>query len=190
MAFIRRSDALAANARGRRYTTKSADQVLRESAGAFSSTKNYDVFLSHAREDAEVILGVKVLLEEAGHTVYVDWVDDAHLDRTSVTPATARVLRVRMCSCRSMLFATSKASPESKWMPWELGFFDGLRNGQISILPILGDHDSSFKGQEYLGLYPVVEIDGANRLKVVKSVTEELLLKEYVQGSRAFRTFA
>ena len=37
------------------------------------------------------------------------------------------MLRQRMDHCRFLLFATSKASPDSKWMPWELGYFDGLR---------------------------------------------------------------
>jgi hypothetical protein len=190
MAFIKKSEALAANQRELRYSTKSADQLLRESAKSHYEGKKYDIFLSHAREDAEIILGVKVLLEEAGHSVYVDWIEDGHLDRSSVTPATAQLLRTRMCACRSMLFTTSNASCNSKWMPWELGFFDGLRDGQITILPILGDYDTTFKGQEYLGLYPVVEKDGMNRMKVVKSYTEELLLREYVLGSRAFRLYA
>jgi hypothetical protein len=42
-------------------------------------------------------------------------------------------------------------------MPWELGYFDG-RGRRIGILPIVASAGDSFRGVEYLGLYPVVEI--------------------------------
>ncbi len=44
-------------------------------------------------------------------------------------------------------------------MPWELGYFDGLRNAErISILPIESSVKyDDFVGQEYLGLYKVIE---------------------------------
>jgi hypothetical protein len=42
-------------------------------------------------------------------------------------------------------------------MPWELGYFDGLRQGRVAILPLVSSSEASFSGQEYLGLYPVVE---------------------------------
>jgi hypothetical protein len=100
------------------------------------------------------------------------------------------VLRLRMTSCKSMIFATSKASPDSKWMPWELGYFDGLRRGLIGILPLLGDYESSFKGQEYIGLYPQVEKDTLGRLSVVNPERKQLPLNEFVAGSQAFRAYA
>jgi hypothetical protein len=42
-------------------------------------------------------------------------------------------------------------------MPWELGYFDGLREHQVWILPLVSDSDDEFKKQEYLRLYPSVE---------------------------------
>ena len=42
-------------------------------------------------------------------------------------------------------------------MPWELGYFDGLRPRQVWILPLVANSDGEFKDQEYLGLYPSVE---------------------------------
>lgn len=135
---------------------KTADALVRESA-QFSENKRYDVFLSHSFSDAKDIMGVKVLIEEQGRTVYVDWIDDKQLDRNNVTKATAEVLRHRMKSCKSLIFATSEASSTSKWMPWELGYFDGLRPDKVSIFPLVGDYDSNWTGQEYLGLYPVIE---------------------------------
>ena len=44
-------------------------------------------------------------------------------------------------------------------MPWELGYFDGLRSGQVAIMPLMDDESAKFTGQEYLGLYPKVTKD-------------------------------
>lgn len=135
---------------------KSTDMLVRESA-TFSESKNYDVFLSHSFKDAELVLGVKLLIERSGRSVYVDWIDDPTLDRSNVTKATAATLRHRMKSCNSLIFATSENSSASKWMPWELGYFDGHKPDKVSILPLVESYDSEWAGQEYLSLYPVVE---------------------------------
>ena len=89
-----------------------------------------------------------------GYDVYVDWIEDRQLDRNNVNEETVAQLRVRLKNCRSLLFATSENSSSSKWMPWELGYFDAYRE-KVAILPI---NDSFFEkhifeGQEYLGLY-------------------------------------
>jgi hypothetical protein len=42
-------------------------------------------------------------------------------------------------------------------MPWELGYFDGLRRGRVGIFPIVESYGAGFRGQEYLGLYPFYE---------------------------------
>jgi hypothetical protein len=131
--------------------------VLAEETASVRDAETFDVFLSHCLKDAEVVAGVKVLLEEQGHKVYVDWIVDRQLDREKVTPETANVLRRRMQASQSLLFATSDNSPDSRWMPWELGYFDGLRQGKIAVLPLVPSPSSTFEGQEYLGLYPVVE---------------------------------
>jgi hypothetical protein len=107
--------------------------------------------------------------------------EDAQMDRSKVTPATADTLRQRMAHCRFLLYATSDASPNSKWMPWELGYFDGLRKGQVGIFPIVASRYDSFQGQEYLGLYSVYEWEDFNRMgkQVARSVSEThgILLK-------------
>lgn len=62
-----------------------------------------------------------------------------------------------MRQSKSLIFYTSENSPDSKWMPWELGFFDGNKPGHVAILPLVKTQGASFSGQEYLGLYPPVE---------------------------------
>ena len=63
-----------------------------------------------------------------------------------------------MKHCNFLIFATSKASPNSKWMPWELGYFDGLHSNQVGILPIVESPSGAFSGQEYIGLYQVWQL--------------------------------
>lgn len=131
--------------------------MLNEAVRAARADSRYDVFLSHCIRDAETIAGIKVTLEERGLSVYVDWMEDQQLDRTRVTAATAELLRVRMRQSQSLLFATSDSSPDSRWMPWELGYFDGLRQGRVAVLPLVAYDGQAFVGQEYIGLYPTVE---------------------------------
>jgi hypothetical protein len=130
-----------------------AESVLRKAAAAPLSAE-YDIFLSHAHEDAEVIAGAKAILEGEGLKVYVYWIDDNTTG--PVTVATAANLRNRMSHCSSLIYASSQSSPTSKWMPWELGYFDGRKPGRVAIMPLPAS-STTFAGQEYLGLYPNVE---------------------------------
>lgn len=131
------------------------ETILHESVT--SSFESYDIFLSHSSMDSDLILGVKSLLEKYGFSVYVDWVDDPQLIRSSVNSTSASIIRSRM-QCSSMLvYAHTNNSAKSKWCPWELGFFDGSKGGNIFIFPISNRPESSFKGQEYLGLYPYID---------------------------------
>ncbi|UCI21349.1 toll/interleukin-1 receptor domain-containing protein [Mesorhizobium sp. B2-1-8] len=136
--------------------SKTASVELAEEIAATNNVNSFDVFLSHSIKDKQVILGVKRFLERQDLVVYVDWIVDNDLERTKVNSDTAEKLRVRMRQSKSLLYAHSNNSPGSKWMPWELGFFDGS-NGHIAILPIGKSADESFTGQEFVGLYPSLE---------------------------------
>jgi hypothetical protein len=133
-----------------------AESELRKAASSPPGTR-FDIFLSHARVDEEAILGVKTHLGQSGLSVYIDWIEDPQLNRSSVTARTADTIRSRMRDCNALIFATSEASPRSAWMPWELGYFDGTKPGHIALLPLLASGGASFPGQEYLGLYPFFE---------------------------------
>jgi hypothetical protein len=113
----------------------------------------FDIFLSHSSLDQLQVLGIYRLLIQRGYKVYLDQVCDPYLDRTRVTPLTARVIRYRMVQSKSLFVATSSNVSQSKWVPWELGFSDGW-NGKAAVLPILANNVTSFNGQEYFGIYP------------------------------------
>lgn len=138
------------------FNIKSAKQLIIESMREFSSLKTYDVFLSHSIKDAELILGMKGLLEDLGYNVYVDWIDDPQLDRTMVSKSTAQKLRQRMDASKSLFFVTTENTDTSKWMPWECGYFDGIKE-KVAIVPVKqASYSNEYIGQEYLGLYPYV----------------------------------
>lgn len=60
------------NSRGYRYF--SAIEALNEGR-ITDSAKQYDIFLSHSSKDKELIAGLKLILNDLGYTVYVDWND-------------------------------------------------------------------------------------------------------------------
>ncbi|MET0101176.1 MAG: TIR domain-containing protein [Sedimenticola sp.] len=133
-----------------------AGRMLRNASADFSALSSYDIFLSHSYDDARVIKQVRDMLVEKGFSVYVDWIEDDHLDRGKVTPESASVLRRRMNACNSLLYITSESAEKSVWMPWELGYMDS-RTGRVAVAPILDD-EPDFEGREYLGLYPYLDL--------------------------------
>lgn len=139
-----------------------AKTILNESLNqqrTFSATtKTYDIFLSHSSSDAGLVTGLKLELEDLGYSVYVDWIEDPKLSRANVTKDTALVLQARMKQCKTLLYAFSENATNSKWMPWELGYFDGIK-GTVAVLPISRTNKSSFHGSEYLGIYYYIQID-------------------------------
>ncbi|MDF3983071.1 toll/interleukin-1 receptor domain-containing protein [Luteibacter sp. PPL201] len=138
---------------------RSSAELLNEGVSA-ATHHQFDVFLSHSMKDADIVLGIKLLLEAQGLKVYVDWIVDKQLDRSKVSATTAETLRKRMGQCKSLIYIASANAPQSKWMPWELGYFDGKKGDeQVAILPLVNYQGEQFPGQEYLGLYAVVQKD-------------------------------
>lgn len=153
---------------------------------AKSASGTYDVFLSHSVRDAILVLGLKNELETEQLTVYVDWLEDPNLDRSTVTPRTAQQLRERMRSCRTLVYATSRNASASRWMPWELGYFDGHHTqSRVAICPIR-EGTGNYAGEEYLGVYKRVEkMRHMGRMRpfaVAPSGSEGETMQSFVQG--------
>lgn len=137
---------------------KSASDVLVEKAK--TTATSFDIFLSNSVKDEKIILGIYAILQRLGFSVYVDWIVDPKLDRTNVSADTAEHLRTRMRQSKTLIYAYSLNAASSKWMPWELGYFDGFRQA-VAVLPVAQQSSDSFKGQEYLGLYPNIDLSSA-----------------------------
>lgn len=131
--------------------------VLNENRQIYASKSKYDVFLSHSYLDKELVYALVNLFNKAQYSVYVDWMVDTQLDRSSVNRRTSEVLRMRMDASRGLAYVATGNTAQSKWCPWELGYEDGRTKGRCAILPVLEYSSSSFKGQEYLSLYPYIE---------------------------------
>ncbi|MET3414044.1 hypothetical protein [Methylobacterium sp. 1030] len=129
----------------------------------------YDIFLSQTIRDAEIVLGVYDVLTGIGYTVFCDWIEAPGADRAEVIPANAALIRARMGVSDSLLFLDTEGSVQSLWMCWELGWFDGGR-GPVAVLPVLPTPGGSYRGREFLGLYPYVELDVDGQLRVVRPV--------------------
>ena len=66
-----------------------------------------------------------------------------------------------MIKCKCLFYATSTNASTSKWMPWETGLMDGLKN-RVAICPFIDNAETdNYSGQEYLGIYPYVTINTA-----------------------------
>lgn len=173
--------------------TRDSRRILREEVRAATNQDRFDIFLSHASKDGDLILGVKSLLENFGFKVYVDWVDDPQLDRSKVNKETADLLRRRMRQSTSLVWAATEAASDSKWMPWELGYFDGFRPNQVAILPLVDNASDAFKGQEYLDLYPVIRKDvyqdGSPEVFVEEPGVQWTTVKTFGKGTPVWRKY-
>lgn len=181
-----------------RARAKSVSQRLRKSVETIlgevgaPALETFDVFLSHSSaEPEEILLGIKDQLEEAGLSVYVDKYSDPQLSPNRVDRETAELLRMRMRQSNSLLYVYSQHSQKSRWMPWELGFFDGLK-GAVGVIPVLNGSDNKFKGEEYLNLYPYVDEEkmkgtDVNYLWINETRTSYARLDEWVKGREAIR---
>lgn len=177
---------------GAGYDVSSKARVLLSEARSYQNSpqgaiKTYDIFLSHSTNDSEKVAGLKLLLEDMGYSVYIDWIEDPQLNRANVTKATAAVLKGRMHTCRSLFYAFSENSSGSKWMPWELGYFDGIKQ-KAAVLPIKAGAQSTdtFTGTEYLGLYHYITVgndtSGRQRLWVRESATKYVVYEQWLQN--------
>jgi hypothetical protein len=127
------------------------ESALLERAAARSPAGS--IFLSHSSLDADYLAGVARILTNHGAAVYIDKKDEALPPYTN--RETAIKLRERIRGCRKFILFATKASKDSKWMPWELGISDGYKNSQnTAIFPGVDTVDDvQWAEREYLGVY-------------------------------------
>ncbi|WP_446786824.1 hypothetical protein [Macellibacteroides fermentans] len=163
-------------------------QVIRENNEQLKLKTPFDIFLSHSSMGESYILALVLLFNDAGYSAYVDWLFDSELDRSNVTATTAKVLKKRMNESRGLAYVATSAAAQSKWCPWELGYFDAKSAGRCSILPVLNQNEIDFYGQEYLGLFPYLQYDEGSDNKMDFWVHEPrtrkyIMLSEWLNGN-------
>ena len=119
---------------------------------------SYDVFISYSWNDRSYANKVVQLLEHCGYTVYIDYNDNL-LNRSNVSEETAKRIIQAMKKCKGLLYLYSPSASVSKWCPWEVGVFSGIKDFKCANLPLTEDYNEDFKKQEYLEIYPYVEYD-------------------------------
>ena len=146
---------------------------------------NYDLFISHSFQDRTLISGLYALFEDAGYSVYVDWIEDSDLNRQEVTARTADLLRKRINSSKGLAYIATDNIKQSKWCPWELGIADGMGK-RTCIFPVM---DRKYNGLEYLKLYPYMDygkIRGTNSdefwIHDIDSKSKYINLRKWLAG--------
>lgn len=155
-------------------------QIFNENCAIFSRQDEYDVFLSHSYLDKKLVYAIVEIFNEVGYSVYVDWMVDTQLDRSKINRETAQTLRDRMDICKCLTYVSTSNITLSKWCPWELGYVDGKSNSRCAILPVMETEKDTFKGQEYLGLYPYIDYERDREGKYEFWINDPLDKKCYI----------
>ena len=135
--------------------------------------KKYDLFLSHSSFDSELLLSLKSVLNHSNVNVYVDWVSDSNaLKRELTNVNTANTIIERLKSSKALLYIHTQASQNSKWTPWELGFFHALK-GKICIYNL-----DNIEKAPYLDIYPIVVLEEGKLF--VETEEGRVLIKQWI----------
>lgn len=92
---------------------------------------------------------------------------------------------------KGLSYVATSNSTNSKWCPWELGHFDGKKNGRCCILPIM--ESQTFQGQEYLGLYPYMQyaqVSGKEKYEFWvynQGTNKYVILRKWLDGSNPYK---
>lgn len=135
--------------------------------------KKYDLFLSHSSFDSELLLSLKSVLNHSNVNVYVDWVSDRNaLKRELTNINTANTIIERLKSSKALLYIHTQASQNSKWTPWELGFFHALK-GKICIY-----NPDNIEKAPYLDIYPIVVLEEGKLF--IETEEGRVLIKQWI----------
>jgi predicted peroxiredoxin len=115
------------------------------------------VLLSHKHDEAKELKDAIALLHSLGVSVYVDWMDEGMPSVTS--GKTAERIKQKIQANKKFILLATDAAVASKWCNWELGYGDAHKYVKdIALLPV-AENDGTWKGTEYLQIYPAIESD-------------------------------
>lgn len=132
------------------------------------AAKRPTAFLSHSHLDRELARGLRLLLEEAGWDLFIDW-EHTTLDQRP-TKEIAAWLQLSIEMCDLVLYLATANSSRSRWCPWEIGFADG-KKGSSKVLIISTTDDAHTYGSEYLELYRQISPSDAGGLALFEAGT-------------------
>lgn len=171
------------NRKGKKHTGDLLDPIKIENPdelithiynSQLEQSKKYDLFLSHSSLDAEILLELKAVLNGININVYIDWVSDRNsLKRELTNVNTANVVIERLKSSSALMYVHTTASLNSKWAPWEIGYFHALKN-KICIY----FKDKTETIPSYLDIYPIASLK--NGAFIICDKEREYNIKEWI----------
>lgn len=124
--------------------------------------KDFDVFISHAMSNADLVEDLVDQLNASGLVAFVDWKNDRQdLNRTKSSFYTEKVLELRMKQSKCLILIRTKESDSSKWVSWEVDYFIALKK-KIAILNVNDDYEKT--------------PDSLRKFPTAKFIDEELLI--------------
>lgn len=146
---------------------------IRSDVGLLYETKHFSsyrttVFISHKHSDLSELQDIIGFLENIYDVeVYIDS-QDPTLPNYTCEATAMRIKDVIEHADKFILMATNDAI-ESKWCNWELGYGDSKKFPEnLAIFPINDSNlsESSYKGHEYLKIYPhIVKYNGNEKYR-------------------------
>lgn len=137
----------------------------------------FDIFLSHSMKDKRLVFGVYLILtEDFGKNVYIDWIVDPFLSdtRDKVALRNIRLLQIRMRQSRNLNLLKTSNYSVSKWVAWEIGYFNGKSNN-LYILRIYDlEYDDDKSGMGFIKIYRDLTIVGNSLVFLDKGRLVEL----------------
>lgn len=96
--------------------------------------KDFDVFISHAIVNSDLVEDFVCQLNALGLVAFVDWKNDRQdLNRAKSSLYTAKVLELRMKQSKCLVLIRTNESDSSVWVSWEVDYFTSLKK-KIAIL--------------------------------------------------------
>lgn len=143
--------------------------TLNENRTFSKVTSTTIIFLSHSHTDKAIVEQAKVLFQNLGISIYVDWADETMSEKTNGITATK--IKSKILANDKFLQLATNTVVLSKWCNWEVGIGDvyKLHSDKICILP-LADNSSNWNGNEYLQIYPRVEPVNKNNYSLYYSI--------------------
>ena len=141
------------------------------------------VFLSHSHADQELVEPAANFLAGLGVKVYVDWMDPKMPAVTS--KETAIILKLCIRIYRRFLVLVTERSLASRWVPWELGYADGIKKpSDLAIWPIRESLVATAPN-EYIQIYPRIEQASDNNWYVFQPSSSQgaLTVKDWLLAS-------
>lgn len=149
--------------------------------------KKIRVFISHKHDDLEDLKGIIGFLENNFNVkCYIDS-RDMTMPRTT-SGETAERIKERIKQCERFILLATDGAIESKWCNWELGYGDAEKydSRHMALFPMkeIDERDSSYKGNEYMEIYPhIVYRGGVDKYKSGEKIPDGYYLK-YKEGDK------